>query len=142
MPPAVNGLKQCPRCGVVKPVSEYNSNKKYSDNLNPWCKSCKKQWSAEHYVANKEKRSKQIRDRKQINRDIIDAAKNKPCADCGIQYPSYVMDLDHRPGEIKLTRVAVMLGHTIETLVAEIAKCDVVCANCHRERTHTRLKEV
>lgn len=67
---------------------------------------------------------------------LIRDAKAKPCADCGVQYPYYVMDFDHVRGT-KLFNIgegATNFGQ--ERLLAEIEKCDVVCANCHRERTH------
>lgn len=64
--------------------------------------------------------------------------KSKPCADCGIKYPSYVMDFDHRDPKTKTANVSRMLrcGKPLSEVLAEIKKCDVVCANCHRERTH------
>ena len=65
----------------------------------------------------------------------IRKAKDKPCADCGVKYPHYVMDLDHN-GQEKVIKIAQSVGRVSdERLLAEIAKCDVVCANCHRERT-------
>ena len=65
--------------------------------------------------------------------------KDAPCADCGTFYPSYVMDFDHVRGEkwMKLSQL-VTRSVTRATLDAEIAKCDLVCANCHRERTQRR----
>jgi hypothetical protein len=51
------------------------------------------------------------------------------------------MDLDHRPGSDKLFPVAIAVSggvYPLQKIVAEIAKCDVVCANCHRERTYRR----
>jgi hypothetical protein len=47
------------------------------------------------------------------------------------------MDFDHVRGE-KQSNVASLVGMSAseERLRAEIAKCDVVCANCHRERTY------
>jgi hypothetical protein len=67
-------------------------------------------------------------------RQLIVEAKTVPCADCGRTYPPYVMDFDHR-GE-KVTIVSKLPEHgSVAKLLAEIAKCDVVCANCHRERT-------
>lgn len=71
-------------------------------------------------------------------RKIIDAAKDVPCADCGIKYPPAVMDLDHIAGDGmskrkgSFTRFAMSCG--IERLKQEIAKCEVRCANCHRMR--------
>lgn len=62
-------------------------------------------------------------------------AKNVPCADCGKSYPYYVMDFDHVRGT-KVLRISAMQDRKLEVLEEEIAKCDVVCANCHRERTY------
>lgn len=63
-----------------------------------------------------------------------------PCADCGNQYPHYVMDFDHLPGHEKVGSVAVMAHNRfgLATIKAEIAKCEVVCSNCHRSRTWNR----
>ena len=68
---------------------------------------------------------------------IIMEAKRKPCSDCGQRFPLCVMDFDHVRGNKLFS-----LGHangkgiTEEMVYAEIAKCDLVCANCHRIRTH------
>lgn len=78
----------------------------------------------------------QARRRKTL-RAIIQDAKARPCVDCGVQYPPYVMDFDHRDPSGKSASVGEMVGRTsLARMVAEIAKCDVVCANCHRVRTH------
>jgi hypothetical protein len=71
-------------------------------------------------------------------RQIVIEAKQKPCADCGIQYPYYVMDFDHREGETKNFSLFKIHGATVKRILEEITKCDVVCANCHRKRTHQR----
>lgn len=54
------------------------------------------------------------------------------------------MEYDHRPGEKKLFTIArmVVAQRSWELIAAEIAKCDLVCANCHRYRTHVTRKEV
>lgn len=67
---------------------------------------------------------------------IYREAKDKPCADCGKRFPACAMDFDHVRG-IKLFDVSSKLG-TPEELIAEIAKCDVICSNCHRVRTTKR----
>jgi uncharacterized OB-fold protein len=81
--------------------------------------------------------------RRQKTKDRARALKAQPCADCGKLYPYYVMDFDHRPGETKSFGIAKYLSVESTTssyakLDAEMAKCDVVCANCHRERTYRR----
>lgn len=74
-------------------------------------------------------------------RAIVIAAKAVPCFDCGRQFPSYVMDLDHRNPFLKKFTVSQGRNKTEASLHAEIAKCDVVCANCHRERTHGKARD-
>lgn len=78
--------------------------------------------------------------RKAENVQLVREAKNKPCADCGQSYPFYVMDFDHRESEAKGFNLSMVMkrSYSRDRLLAEIAKCDVVCANCHRERTAKR----
>lgn len=61
-----------------------------------------------------------------------------PCADCGGTLPSYCMDFDHRDPASKTYEVSKMLTCSFALIEIEIAKCDLVCANCHRVRTFTR----
>lgn len=92
-----------------------------------------------HYQANKDRYA--ARNRRTIGdkKAYLHKVKSAPCLDCGIKYPYYVMDLDHRPGEIKRFEPANLISAAgWQALVAEVAKCDIVCANCHRIRTHTR----
>jgi hypothetical protein len=49
------------------------------------------------------------------------------------------MDFDHRDGATKLFELNAVARKTVKDILSEIAKCDVVCANCHRKRTHRRM---
>lgn len=73
-------------------------------------------------------------------RMVINEAKAVPCSDCGVTYPPECMDFDHiaeRGG--KIAAVSAMVSRWAEDdIIAEIAKCEVVCANCHRIRTKNR----
>jgi hypothetical protein len=66
-------------------------------------------------------------------RKLIIALKTVPCADCGGSFHYCQMDFDHVRGE-KVREVSLLKNLAI--ILAEAAKCDVVCANCHRERSH------
>ncbi len=68
-------------------------------------------------------------------REITRETKDVPCSDCGIRYPYYVMDLDHVRGK-KLLGLSQMKNYSEKMIREEISKCEVVCSNCHRERTH------
>lgn len=102
------------------------------------CKECHNQYQKEYYKNNPQSINKSSIERKNKIRSIISEAKNVPCMDCNKKYPSYVMDFDHLSD--KKYGIANMASrHTsIKTVMDEIAKCEVVCANCHRERTFSR----
>jgi hypothetical protein len=92
-----------------------------------------------HYHANNVDRIRRLDlARRQLAKDIIKETKNRPCADCRRRYPAYVMDFDHVRGK-KIANISGGRFHSsIRGLRKEIAKCDVVCSNCHREREHQR----
>lgn len=68
----------------------------------------------------------------------INSFKEKPCMDCGGIYDTECMDFDHREGETKAFNVGTARNLSKRRVMEEIAKCDLVCANCHRLRTKTR----
>lgn len=85
-------------------------------------------------------RKREARDR---NKEYIRQVKEKSsCADCGEQYHYSQMDFDHVDGKKKhnIARYANS-AVSIKTIKEEIAKCEVVCANCHRYRTWYRQNQ-
>lgn len=70
---------------------------------------------------------------------VIQKAKDKPCMDCGVKYPLFIMHFDHRDPSLKVKSVSQMTTHSLKKIQEEIAKCDVVCANCHGIRTHNGI---
>jgi len=65
--------------------------------------------------------------------------EERPCTDCGRFYPFYVMEFDHHTNGNKILKIsAIQYYLNWERIEEEIAKCDLVCSNCHRERTHKR----
>jgi diaminopimelate epimerase len=61
------------------------------------------------------------------------------CADCNIMYPHYVLEFDHRPEFKKISNVyRVFKKYGVDKAWQEVAKCDVVCSNCHKIRTWER----
>lgn len=106
----------------------------YKDSNDPRSKEAK----LRHYYNNKE----QYAERNKKNREslirFLNAVKSFPCTDCDVSYPPYVMQFDHVTGEKKHTP-ATLKTWGWKTAIAEIMKCELVCANCHAERTHNRL---
>ena len=69
---------------------------------------------------------------------IRDLKEKSPCLDCKKTYPYYVMDFDHVRG-VKHKNVSELISTLSKKKIdLEIAKCEIVCSNCHRIRTHMR----
>lgn len=83
------------------------------------------------------RRKNLVRERNRAYVNKIKAAS--PCSDCKMPYPPYVMQFDHL-GEDKDRAIAALIQSPVSLarLQAEIDKCEMVCANCHAERTHQR----
>lgn len=77
----------------------------------------------------------------QLAEIVREAKTNKPCVDCRVIYPAYVMDFDHVRG-VKCFAISMRKNISAGPLYEEIAKCDVICANCHRERTFGHRKDL
>lgn len=69
-------------------------------------------------------------------RALLNGIKNVPCADCKGQFDPCVMDFDHIDPSTKTANIGVLARRSdVKRLMEEIAKCEIVCANCHRLRT-------
>jgi len=85
-----------------------------------------------------EERRKYRAAQRKVNKEYTTKIKEaSPCTDCKKFYPHYVMDFDHRDETTKKSDISSICNEgSLKVVKAEIAKCDLVCANGHRERTH------
>ncbi|MGI8576036.1 MAG: hypothetical protein ACR2MA_12050 [Egibacteraceae bacterium] len=132
--------KRCSRCGTTKPIDEFPLRRRDTGKRQPYCRSCKAVYQRDWYERNRDRHIADVQRNRQRriidNRTIIAAAKDRPCVDCGVRFPPFVLDFDHVK-ESKDGNVSEMVRHVSpRVLLTEIAKCDVVCANCHRWRTY------
>lgn len=94
---------------------------------------------AKHYEKNKSKYGESSKAARMRRKALMAEIKDKPCLDCGLSYPHYVMEFDHTEDN-KVDSIAnLMLRAGWQTILDEVAKCELVCANCHRARTYKRL---
>ena len=70
--------------------------------------------------------------------EILNRLRDRPCGDCGARYPPCAVDFDHIDAPAKTNAVSRMASNSLERMLAEANKCDIVCANCHRMRTYVR----
>ena len=86
----------------------------------------------------KMKYAESSRKARNARREKLKELKSGPCTDCGVSYPYYVMQFDH-VGTDKVADVSKLISlKAWQTVLDEIKKCELVCANCHAERTHFR----
>ena len=96
-----------------------------------------RKWQAK----NKEWQAEYAKQRRKERYDLAWSIKaERGCGECGERDPR-CLDFHHRDKDSKVADVANMMGHNMETLRAEMEKCDVVCANCHRKH-HDGNREI
>jgi len=69
---------------------------------------------------------------------IRDLKNSTACMDCKLIYPYYVMDFDHVRGQKQANVMELIKTLSKKKIDEEIAKCEIVCSNCHRIRTYIR----
>lgn len=134
-------MKTCTKCRLDLDTERFSKQSRSADGLQSWCKDCSSSNHKTYYKNNTGKFIAAAAAYRARLRDITNAAKSIPCTDCGVQYPAWVMDFDHLPGTDKQFDVGdgVSHGFAIQRILDEIDKCDVICSNCHRQRTHNRM---
>ena len=106
-------------------------------------------YQKQHYLKNKPVYIERARlnkiKKKTEQRALISAyKKDHPCVDCGESDP-VVLDLDHRDRATKKFNISDCTSKAkwgTKSLLAEIEKCDVRCANCHRRKTHKERNSI
>lgn len=148
-------MKTCGRCGKTKHDSEFNKDKKTKSGLAVYCRSCEKQYRIDNkeylnlYDRKRYKRRKQqiinnTNKRRDRNREFMDSLKqsNNTCIDCGLDFPFYKLEFDHLEAAGKVFNLGDLSSKacSIETILDEVVKCEIVCCNCHKKRGHIRAK--
>ena len=134
-------MKRCARCGDTKPVDQFHRNKALPDGRQGYCKPCRKLYDHDYHLRVRPRRiaQKQAAWRRRLEW-LRELRADKPCTDCGRRYPAIVMQWDHLPGFEKLGEISGRLRKASRAkILAEIEKCELVCANCHALRTFNRI---
>lgn len=131
-------MKQCSNCSLEKDESEFHWRNKTKDLKSSWCKVCVSTLTKQRHENNPEYFRNRNKIRRRRLQEWLSEQKSKPCLDCGNCFPPICMDFDHI-GNDKEGNIAYLINATSFSKVKEeIAKCEVVCSNCHRIRTYKR----
>lgn len=143
---------ECSKCGHEKPHQAFATYRNRAGELRRRgiCQICRDQYAKDNFTRlqvwrqtyNLENRTKkQIRDyavRAETKAWVDQLKSTTPCADCGGNFHPVAMDFDHIGPKLGNIASMVSSGYKLPLIQAEIAKCQIVCANCHRIRTHLR----
>lgn len=129
--------KKCTNCLKHKPTTEFYKLSGKPHLHNPRCKACltvlgksrKQKWEQ---TKGKEKAA---HNRKLNTENLFEYLQSHPCVDCGETDP-IVLEFDHVCRETKTNNISRIVSTCKwEKVIAEIEKCVVRCANCHRIKT-------
>jgi hypothetical protein len=128
-------MKTCTRCGEEKGDTDFTKKK---GKVGSHCLECQRKYMKAHYEANKQyyknKASKWTGELKDWFYKLKSTMK---CERCPENHPA-CLDFHHKDPNQKLCEVSklIQLGSSREVILEEIAKCSVLCSNCHRKLHH------
>ena len=133
-------LKRCVICKQEKDLTEFNKHKERKDGLQCHCKECNRVRSKAYYQRNLISHRKEIKRRKKIHFTkihlfICDYLSTHPCVICK-ETNIVKLEFDHLRD--KTSNLCDLINYDVsqKVLEEEIKKCQVLCANCHKEKTH------
>lgn len=132
--------KQCAKCKNQLPLTDFYKNSKGNDGHQSWCKKCAKDNRIQRYKDNREQEVARNKEWEINRKEWLASLKDKPCTDCGQKFHFSSMQWDHLPEYEKKHNIGHMTKMSKERILKEIAKCELVCANCHAYRTWQRFQ--
>jgi hypothetical protein len=124
--------KRCAGCGDPKPLDEFRPNKSKRDGYQSYCIPCDKERQKAHYQKNKQK---YIDKAKELARQKAEwwreYKKTLKCNRCPENHPACLQFHHSDPTQKEVTVSQVVRWWSIRRIMEEVAKCEVLCANCH-----------
>lgn len=128
-------MKQCTTCGEIKDESHFHNNARWADGLQKYCKACHKEINKKHYTDNKQAYIERARvSRVALTEWWKQYKETLKCQCCG-ESRWWCLDFHHKDPSTKDMAVSSMISNSKskEAILEEIAKCVVVCRNCHAD---------
>jgi len=133
-------MLRCNKCGLNKEESDFNFNKS-TGRYACHCRKCHSAYLKQNYKENKARYKANAKKRQREIRDWYNDYKSKLfCKNCGENHPG-CLDFHHKDRDVKEKEISQAMGSgwSVEKLLEEMAKCDVLCSNCHR-KLHSKFE--
>ena len=128
--------KQCSKCKRELTIDNFRWRNKAQGKLHSQCKDCEKERDKIHYLESKARREAvktTANSQKENNLNIVEQYKECGCQKCG-ENRKYLLEFHHIDPKTKVNTIAHMIkSSSQDSLLKEIKKCVILCANCHRE---------
>lgn len=130
-------MKICGECEFPFSYDHFHKKTRMPDGYSYYCKGCTSDRAKKYYRGNEQVRVKVKNRTAAAKREaqifVYEYLLKHPCA-CGEARPA-CLDFDHQNDKVMNVSKMVTRGWSIDSIKAEIAKCIVRCANCHRAKT-------
>lgn len=123
--------KVCTKCKLEKPISKFNKCSSKKDGLQSECKQCHNLLYKSYYLTNKDKFRTNSSNRRNNIRQFLNEIKRNGCSICG-ENDLACLDF-HHVRDKKYTISQLIKIENFTKIKAEVEKCIILCANCHRK---------
>ena len=124
-------MKICSKCKIPKELEDFPINRTKKDGRAHICKKCQNEYVRQHYKKNKKQYyDRNIRRKNEAREYVINFKKNGKCGRCP-EHRWWVLDFHHTNN--KKDYITRLFSYGIDTVKREIEKCELLCANCHRD---------
>jgi hypothetical protein len=127
--------KKCTKCKetlLVEKFAKKGFKKDGTQRYQSGCKACRAKWFQKHYEEQGDYYKDKAKKKRIVTQEWYSGYKKTlSCGKCGFDHPAALV-FHHRNKLEKTKEVSLMIGDGKKKMLEEIAKCDVLCSNCHR----------
>lgn len=138
-------IKTCSICGEAKNNDNFYYRNRTKSVLHSQCKDCytekrRESWKTYYHKHGSKYRQHAVQRNRELKASLrnkmLEYLDNKRCVECGINNP-IVLEFDHIDPKTKSFSIASGISNTRswESIMEEIDKCQILCANCHKIKT-------
>jgi hypothetical protein len=141
-PKAIPSEKVCLDCGELKSIEQFakykRNNRKHVTPYKPRCKLCdderRRAYDRGRPQEVKDREAEKARATRRANKWQFIEKMGGECQDCHNTFPMCVYDFHHLDPNEKDIEPGFLFHRRLDVIEQELAKCILLCANCHRIR--------
>lgn len=134
----IHTMKKCNKCNIYKEYNEFHYRKNAKDGYSGYCRNCKNEIRRKYIRGNSIHINATIR-AKNKKQEYVNEIKKSGCINCGYTKCLKALTFHHINPKTKLNTISnLVCSGSLQNIIDEIAKCIILCQNCHHE-LHDKL---